>query len=71
MKKLLTVLLVILVLATLLVAALPVSARHQGGGYNGWPGAPCGTVGGGPPGWSQVSWGEGGSGSPGIGPGAP
>ena len=66
MKKLLTILFIVLVLVTLLVAALPVSA-----GYEGWPGAPCGAVGGGPPGWSQVSRGNGGSGSPGVGPGAP
>ncbi len=64
MKKLLTVLLVVLMLATLLVAALPVSARHQGGGYEGWPGAPCGAIGGDAPGWSQVSRGNGGTGAP-------
>ena len=42
MKKLLTVLLVILVLVTFLVAVLPVSARRQGGGYEGWTGAHVG-----------------------------
>jgi hypothetical protein len=66
MKKVLTVLLVVLILATFLLAALPASAS-----YEGWPGAPSDAVGGDPPGWSQVSPGNGGTGSPGDGPGAP
>ena len=66
MKKIIFLSLAALIVALLLMAALPVAPVSAD-----WPGAPCGAVGGGPPGWSQVSRGEGGSGSPGVGPGAP
>ena len=66
MKKIMFLSLAALIVALLLMAALPAVAV-----FADWPGAPCGAVGGGPPGWSQVSRGEGGSGTPGVGPGAP
>ena len=66
MKKILLISLAVLILAFLIMAAVPAVPASAD-----WPGAPCGAVGGDPPGWSQVSKGEGGSGSPGIGPGAP
>jgi hypothetical protein len=66
MKKWIVLFVVALMMAAVVLAALPAAPVTAQ-----WLGAPCGAVGGDPPGWSQVSRGEGGSGSPGVGPGAP
>jgi hypothetical protein len=68
MKKLVSVLFVVLMLTAFLVAAVPAWAHATGWGP---PGDQRNATGDGPPGWSYVSWGNGGSGSPGEGPGSP